>query len=77
MLAGSFQHAPRRLTQWNSPASAALEKQYGFGSLPTIVILKSDGTEIKSLRVTGRLSVSDFQKRLQAASAGKETHPGE
>ena len=55
------------LTQWTSPASAALEKQYGFGSLPTIVILKPDGTEIKSLRITGRLSIAEFQKRLRLA----------
>ena len=53
------------LTQWNSPSSAALEKQYGFGRLPTIVILRSDGTEIKPLRITGRLSVADFQHRLR------------
>jgi thiol:disulfide interchange protein len=55
------------LTQWTSPASSALEKQYGFGSLPTIVILRPDGTEIKSLRITGRLSVAEFQKRLEEA----------
>ena len=57
------------LTQWTSPSSVALETQYGFGSLPTIVVLKPDGTEIKSLRITGRLSVAEFQKRMQAAES--------
>jgi thiol:disulfide interchange protein len=56
------------LTQWTSPASAALEKQYGFGSLPTIVFLDKTGKEIKPLRITGRLPVADFQKRMAAAT---------
>jgi len=63
------------LTQWSSPASAALEKQYGFGSLPTIVVLRPDGTEIKNLRITGRLSVAEFQKRLQEALAQSQPKP--
>ena len=68
-LAAKFVTLRADLTQWSNPASVALEKQYGFGSLPTVVILKPDGTEIKSLRITGRLSVADFQKRLQEAQA--------
>ena len=68
-LAGKFVTLRADLTQWSSPASAALEKQYNFGSLPTIVILRPDGTEIKSLRITGRLSVAEFQKRIGDALA--------
>ncbi len=72
-LAGKFVTLRADLTQWSSPASAALEKQYGFGSLPTIVVLRPDGTEIKSLRITGRLSVAEFQKRLGEALALSQT----
>ena len=66
-LAGDFVTLRADLTQWNSPASVALQKQYGFGSLPTVVLLAPSGHEIKSLRITGRLAVADFQKRLQQA----------
>jgi len=47
----------------------ALQKQYKFGALPTIIFLDKAGHEIKPLRIVGRLSVADFQKRLQAAQA--------
>ena len=68
-LGSDFVTLQADLTQWTSPASAALEKQYGFGSLPTIVFLDKTGAEIKSLRITGRLPVADFQKRMAAAAA--------
>jgi len=68
-LARDFVTLRADLTQWNSPASAALEKQYGFGSLPTVVILDPADREIKSLRITGRLPVADFQRRLAQAKA--------
>ena len=66
-LASKFITLRADLTQWNSPASATLQKQYRFGSLPTIVILRPGGQEIKSLRITGRLSVAAFLRRLQQA----------
>ncbi len=67
-LADKFVTLRADLTQWSSPASAALEKQYGFGSLPTIIFLDpKTGQEIKPLRITGRLSVADFQKKMAAA----------
>ena len=76
-LADKFVTLRANLTQWTSPASAALEKQYGFGSLPTVIFLNpKTGQEIKSLRITGRLSVADFQKKMAAAegsSAGAGT----
>ena len=68
-LARDFVTLRADLTQWSSPASVALQKRYGFNSLPTIVILDASGKEIKSLRITGRLDVSDFQRRLQQANA--------
>ena len=66
-LASGFVTLRADLTQFGSPASVALEKQYGFGSLPTIVILDPSGKEIKPLRITGRLDVQEFQRRLRLA----------
>jgi len=66
-LARDFVTLRADLTKFDSPASVALEKQYGFGSLPTIVILDPSGKEIKPLRITGRLDVQEFQRRLQQA----------
>ena len=68
VLAAKFVTLRADLTQWGSPASAALEKQYGFGSLPTVIFLDpKTGQEIKPLRITGRLSVAEFQKKMAAA----------
>ena len=58
------------LTKWADPASAAIEKKWGIAALPTIVLIDSKGSEAKSLRITGRLSVGDFGKRLDGL-AGK------
>ena len=70
-LADKFITLRADLTQWNSPASAALEKQYGFASLPTVIFLDpKTGQEIKPLRITGRLSVEEFQQKMAAAEGG-------
>ena len=66
-LAQGFVTLRADLTNFGSPASVAAEKQYGFGSLPTIVILDPSGKEIKPLRITGRLGVEEFQRRLRLA----------
>ena len=67
VLADKFVTLRADLTQWNSPSSSALEKQYGFGSLPTVIFLDpKTGQEIKPLRITGRLSVAEFQKKMAA-----------
>jgi len=66
-LAAGFTTLRADLTQWNSPASVALQKQYGFGSLPTIILLDSSGDEIRNLRITGRISVAEFQERMRLA----------
>jgi len=68
-LARDFVTLRADLTQWGSPASVALQKQYGFDSLPTIVILDPSGKEIRPLRITGRLDVQEFQRRLRLAQA--------
>ena len=70
-LASNFTTLRSDLTKWSSPGPAALEKKYQIASLPTIIILKSDGSEIKALRITGRLSVVDFQNRLKQAQSAK------
>ncbi|MDQ2798546.1 MAG: thioredoxin family protein, partial [Armatimonadota bacterium] len=75
-LGGDFVTLRADLTQWSSPSSLALQKQYGFGSLPTIVILDSSGREIKPLRITGRLDVADFQRRLEQAKAQAASKAG-
>jgi len=74
-LARDFVTLRADLTQWGSPASIALQKRYGFGSLPTIVILDSSGKEIKPLRITGRLDVREFQRRLQQAKEQAQMMP--
>jgi len=70
-LASQFVTLRVDLTQWNSAPSVALQKQYGFGALPTVIFLDKAGHEIKPLRITGRLGIADFQKRLQAAQAAR------
>ena len=73
-LADKFTTLRADLTQWGSPASVVLEKQYGFGSLPTVIFLDpKTGQEMKSLRITGRLSVAEFQKKMAAAQVGVGT----
>ncbi len=74
-LARDFVTLRADLTRWTSPASIALEKRYGFGSLPTVIILDPAGREIKSLRITGRLPVAEFQRRLAEAGAPAPTPP--
>ena len=69
ILASGFVTTRADLTQWGSAPSMTLQKQYGFGALPTIIFLDKAGREIKPLRITGRLSVADFQKRMQAVQA--------
>jgi thiol:disulfide interchange protein len=62
------------LTKWADPASAALQKEFDFKALPTIVLLDANGKENKELRITGRLSVDEFEKRLDGiTSAAIET----
>ena len=74
VLADKFVTLRADLTQWSSAPSATLEKQYGFGSLPTVIFLDpKTGQEIKSLRITGRLSVAEFQKKMVAAQGGVGT----
>ena len=70
-LAANFTTLRSDLTKWSSPEAMALEKKYQIASLPTIILLKPDGTELKNLRITGRLSVADFQNRLKQAEAAK------
>ena len=66
-LAQQFTTLRSDMTEWSAPASTVLQKQYGIASLPSIIFIGKDGKEIKSLRITGRISVLDFQKRMHLA----------
>ena len=72
-LASDFVTLRADLTDWSSPASTALQKQYGFGSLPTVVFLDPLGQELRPLRITGRLSVADFVERMKKAAGNQST----
>jgi thiol:disulfide interchange protein DsbD len=56
------------LTNYNSPASAALEKQYHIVALPVVLFLDPKGREIPGTRVTGLISAQDFAARMAKAS---------
>ena len=73
ILARDFVTLRADLTDWSSPASVALQKHYGFGSLPTVAFLLPSGGEIKPLRITGRLPIADFQGRMAKARANSTT----
>ena len=73
ILAQNFVTLRADLTQWGSPASVALQKQYGFDALPTVIFLGTDGKERRGLRVTGLLSAADFQHRMAQALAPSPT----
>jgi thiol:disulfide interchange protein DsbD len=65
------------LTKWADPASVALQKKFGFAALPTIALLGPDGQEVKPLRITGRLPVAEFEKRLDALKAAGGGSPAQ
>jgi thiol:disulfide interchange protein DsbD len=56
------------LTHFDSPEAEALRKKYGISGVPTIVFLKSDGTEHAESRVVGFLPPAEFVKRLKAVT---------
>ncbi len=56
------------LTHFDSPEAEALRKKYNISGVPTIVFLKSDGTEVVDSRIIGFVPPSDFVKRLKAVN---------
>jgi thiol:disulfide interchange protein DsbD len=53
------------MTDFNSPASLLIEKKYNIGSLPAIVFIGRNGREVPGTRVTGLVSIQQFQQRIQ------------
>ncbi|HTR96470.1 MAG TPA: cytochrome c biogenesis protein CcdA, partial [Candidatus Acidoferrales bacterium] len=54
------------LTHGDTPAS----RRFDVHGVPTIVLLGSNGSERRDLRIEGKISAAEFTRRLQAASAG-------
>jgi len=53
------------LTNWDSPASQAIRKQYQLPeALPAVLLFDASGKEVTSARITGLLSVADFLKKI-------------
>ncbi|MBI4430033.1 MAG: thioredoxin family protein [Ignavibacteriales bacterium] len=53
------------LTSFDSPASEALRKKYNIAGVPTIVFLRSDGTEETGARLVGFVPPDEFVERLK------------
>jgi thiol:disulfide interchange protein len=64
---GGFTTLQADLTNFDAPANAAIEKQFGVKQLPTVVILDPAGKEIPGTRVSSILPASDFLGRLGKA----------
>ncbi len=56
------------LTHFDSPESEALRKRFNISGVPTIVFLKSDGTEHTESRVVGFLPPAEFIKKLKTVT---------
>jgi len=69
MLAQKFITMRSDMTDWSSPASLALQKQYGIDALPAVLVFDAKGNEIKASRITGLLSVADFVKKVTPATS--------
>lgn len=55
------------VTQFQSPASENLRKQFNVGGVPTIIFLAPQGQEVAEARVVGYLGPKDFLKKIQLA----------
>lgn len=53
------------LTKSNNPLNKALERKYQVRGVPTLVLLNSDGTEAKELRVVGFIKKEKLLERMQ------------
>jgi thiol:disulfide interchange protein DsbD len=59
------------LTQFDSPESEALRKRFNISGVPTIVFIRTDGTEASDARIIGFVPAKEFLLKLkQAFSAG-------
>jgi thioredoxin:protein disulfide reductase len=55
------------LTQFDSPESEALRREYQIAGVPTIVFLNADGDEVRDARVVGFMRAEEFLRRVQMA----------
>lgn len=53
------------LTQYESPESEALRKQFGVSGVPTVVFIDAQGNEVSGARVVGYVGPDDFLQRVQ------------
>ena len=59
------------LTKSNNPMHKTLERKYQIKGVPTLVLLKSDGTEAKKLRVVGFIKKERLLERMEQLAAEK------
>jgi thiol:disulfide interchange protein DsbD len=55
------------LTLFDSPESEALRKKFNISGVPTIVIIKPDGTEAIEARTVGFIAPQEFLLKLKQA----------
>jgi thioredoxin:protein disulfide reductase len=53
------------LTQFDSPESEALRKKFNISGVPTIILIKMDGTEALEARTVGFIAPKDFLPKLK------------
>jgi thioredoxin:protein disulfide reductase len=59
------------LTHFDSPESEALRKEFNISGVPTIIFIRSDGTEAASSRIIGFVTPKDFLSNLKQAGLAK------
>ncbi len=55
------------LTNFDSPESEALRRQYNIAGVPTIVFIDSNGNEVQQARVVGFMRPNEFLRRVDMA----------
>lgn len=59
------------LTNFDSPESEELRRQYNIAGVPTIVFLDGDGNEVHQARVIGFMRPNEFLRRVNMANGGE------
>jgi thiol:disulfide interchange protein DsbD len=55
------------LTNYDSPESALLRRQFGVTGVPEIMFVDTQGSEVRDARVVGFLGANDFLQRIKKA----------
>ncbi len=61
-MASRFTTMKVDLTNYDSPESEKLRKQFRVAGVPTVIFLGSDGTEVADTRVVGFVNAEDFAR---------------